>query len=95
MATWGYTPLMARATRGRKSTSYVDGNGRRTDDPEQAVSGEVAEYDNHDRVLRRTRFFLDRGELPWLPVSEAAFLLWVLAVLVVVWVGIAVVLRVT
>jgi hypothetical protein len=85
---------MALPTR-RKSAFYVDGDGRRTDDPEQAVSGEVAEYDAHDRVLRRTRFFLDRAELPSLPVGEAAFLLWVLAVLVLVWVFIAVVLRVT
>jgi hypothetical protein len=85
---------MPRTTR-RKSAFYVDRDGRRTDDPEEAVSGEVAEYDAHDRVLRRTRFFLDRSELPWLPVGEAAFLLWVLAALVLVWVVIAVVLHVT
>jgi hypothetical protein len=85
---------MAHGTR-RKTAFYLDREGRRTDDPEQAVSGEVAEYDAHDRLLRRTRFFLDRAELPWLPVSEASFLLWVLAVLVVVWVCIAVVLRLT
>jgi hypothetical protein len=85
---------MARATR-RKSTFYVDRDGRRTDDPAKAVGGEVAEYDPHDRVFRRTRFFLDRAELPWLPVREAAFLLWVLAALVVVWVCIAIALRVT
>ena len=83
---------MARASR-RKSSFYVDGTGRRTDDPAQAVAGEVVEHDAHDRVLRRTRFFLDRAELPWLPVGESAFLLWVLAALVVVWVCIAVVLR--
>lgn len=79
----------------RKRASYLDANGRPTDDPAQAVTGEVAEYDVHDRALRRTRFFLDRSELPWLPVSEAAFLLWVLATLVLAWAGIAVVLRVT
>jgi hypothetical protein len=84
---------MALPTR-RKSAFYVDGDGRPTDDPGQAVSGEVAEYDAHGRVSRRTRFFLSRAELPWLPVGEAAFLLWVLAVLVVVWVCIAVLLRV-
>jgi hypothetical protein len=76
----------------RKNAYFLDGRGRRTDDPEQAVSGEVAEYDAHGRVLRRTRFFLGRAELPWLPMGEAAFLLWVLAVLVLVWVCIAVVL---
>jgi hypothetical protein len=79
----------------RKRASYLDAKGRPTDDPAQAVTGEVAEYDVHDRPLRRTRFFLDRSELPWLPVSEAAFLLWVLATLVLAWAGIAVVLRVT
>jgi hypothetical protein len=79
----------------RKDASYFDARGRRTDDPEGAVSGEVAEYDDHGQVLRRTRFFLDRSELPWLPVGETAFLLWVLAALVLVWVAIAVVLRLT
>ena len=81
--------------RGRKETFYVDAGGRRTDDPEHAVSGEIAEYDDHGRVLRRTRFFLDRSQLPWLPVSEAAFLLWVLAALVIVWGFIGIVLRLT
>jgi hypothetical protein len=79
----------------RKKASYLDAWGRRTDDPEGAVSGEVAEYDDHGKLLRRTRFFLSRSELPWLPVAETAFLLWVLAALVLVWVAIAVVLRLT
>jgi hypothetical protein len=92
MALWGYTPVMA-STR-RKSAAYLDRTGRPTDDPSEAVTGEVAEYDAHGRVHRRTRFFLDRAELPWLPVGEPAFLLWVLAALVLVWVGIAIVLRV-
>jgi len=80
---------------GRKESFYVDRQGRPTDDPAQAVSGEVAEHDGHGRLLRRTRFFLDRSELPWLPVSEAAFLLWVLAMLVIVWACIGIVLRLT
>jgi hypothetical protein len=62
---------------GRKKVYYVDVDNRRTDDPEQAVGGEIAEYDIHGRNLRRTRFFLDRSEIPWLPVGESAFLLWV------------------
>ena len=90
----GYTRVMARSTR-RKRVVYVDDAGRRTDDPARAVTGEVAEYDAHDRLLGRTRFFLDRRELPWLPVGEAAFLLWVFAALVLVWVFIAIVLRIT
>ena len=81
--------------RREKELLYVDAAGRRTDDPAQAASGEIAEYDRHGRVLRRTRFFLDRAELPWLPVSEAAFLLWVLTALVIVWACIGVVLRFT
>ncbi len=84
---------MARGT--RTTRDYVDGAGRRTDDPEIAVSGEIAERDDHGRVLRRTRFFLDRAELPWLPVGEAAFLLWVLAALVVIWACIGIALRLT
>jgi hypothetical protein len=87
---WGYTETVAR-----KRVSYLDARGRSTDDPDGAVSGEVAEYDDHGRVLGRTRFFLDRSELPWLPVGETAFLLWVLALLVLVWVVIAVVLHLT
>ncbi|HKY23640.1 MAG TPA: hypothetical protein VJM07_00700 [Gaiella sp.] len=84
---------MARDT--RTTRDYVDGAGRRTDDPETAVRGEIAERDDHGRVLRRTRFFLDRAELPWLPVGEAAFLLWVLAALVLIWAGIGIALRLT
>jgi hypothetical protein len=82
-------------TRGGKRTKYTDSEQRPTEDPAQAASGELAEYDDHGRLLRRTRFFLDRAELPWLPVGESAFLLWVLAALVLVWVCIALVLRLT
>jgi hypothetical protein len=79
----------------RRKATYFDADGRRTDDPARAVGGEIAEYSPHDRRLRRTRFFLDRNELPWLPVSEAAFLLWVLTVLLFVWAVIGVSLRLT
>jgi hypothetical protein len=53
------------------------------------VSGELVEFDDHG-APRRVGFFLTREELPWLPVSESAFLLWVLAALMLVWVAIAV-----
>lgn len=76
----------------RSKIVYVDADGRPTDDSAKAVRGEVLEYDARGRFTRRARFFLDRSELPWLPVSEPAFLLWVLAVLVVVWLGIGLVL---
>jgi hypothetical protein len=59
------------------------------------VSGEIVEFDDHGAPSRRTRFFLRREELPWLPVTEAAFLLWVLAALVVGWVAVAAYLALT
>jgi hypothetical protein len=46
-----------------------------------------------ERALRRVKLFLEPDELPWLPVSEPAFLLWVLAAFVLIWVGLAVALR--
>jgi hypothetical protein len=76
-----------------KRVSYVDGSGKPTDDPALAVRGEIAELDAHGRTVRRTKFFLGRSELPWLPVSEAAFLLWVLAALIIIWACIGIALR--
>ena len=34
-------------------------------------------------------FRVEEVEISWLPVSESAFLLWVLVMLVAVWVGVA------
>jgi len=76
-----------------QTIEYVDADGRPTDDPEAAVRGEIAEYGPHGRLRRRTRFFLTERELPWLPVSEPAFLLWVLAALMLIWVAIGLVLH--
>jgi len=87
-------PASERA-RLRRKVAYVDAAGRATEDPAAAVSGEIAELDAHGRPLRRSRFFLDRSELPWLPVSESAFLLWVLAGLIVIWAAIGVFLTLT
>jgi hypothetical protein len=67
------------------SVTYTDAQGRPTDDPSAAVGSEITELDVHGQPRRRTRFFLDDDELPWLPVGEAAFLLWVLVALVVGW----------
>ena len=78
--------------RSSKRVAYVDAAGRATEDPLRAVGGEIAEYDAHGRPLRRTRFFLDRRAIPWLPVSEPAFLLWVLVGLFLVWACIGLVL---
>jgi hypothetical protein len=71
---------------------FTDADGRPTDDPAAAVHGEMVEYDAGGDVRRRTRFFLSEKEIPWLPVSEAAFLAWVLAALVLIWAVIGVLL---
>ena len=76
----------------RRQIVYIDADGEPTFDAAKAVRGEVIEYDLHGHPARRTKFFLDRDELPWLPVSEPAFLLWVLIGLMVVWLAIGVVL---
>ena len=68
-----------------------DRDGRPVSEPADAVTGEIVEYDADDRP-RRTRFFLQREELPWLPLSEPAFLLWVLVALTMVWVAVGFVL---
>jgi hypothetical protein len=75
--------------------TYTDADGTLTDDPAAAVRGEIVEYDAHGQPRRRTRFFLSERELPWLPVSEAAFLLWVLVILMVMWLGIGLALYLT
>ncbi len=67
------------------AVAYTDADGHPTDDPAAAVRGEITEFDDHGRPRRLTRFFLDEQELPWLPVSEPAFLLWVLVALIAAW----------
>jgi hypothetical protein len=71
---------------------YVDADGNPTDDPRKAVQGEILEPDR-GAAPKRTWFLLDEVQIKWLPMSEGAFLLWVFVVLVAVWVGIAVLLR--
>jgi hypothetical protein len=78
----------------RSLVVYRDAEGRETDDPREAVQGEILDY-GHARPARRIKFFLDRKELPWLPVSEPAFLLWVLVGLLFIWSTVAVVLTLT
>lgn len=86
--------VRGHAEGGATSARYTDADGRVTTDPAAAVHGEIVRYDAHGQ-LRRTRFFLTERELPWLPVSEPAFLIWVLASLMVVWLAVAVALRLT
>ncbi len=52
-------------------------------------------YDEHGIPRRRTLFVLTQRELPWLPVGEAAFLLWVLVVLMLIWLAVGLVLYLT
>ena len=72
--------------------SYTDAEGLPTDDPGSAVRGEMVEYDAGGEVRRRTRFFLSEEQIPWLPVGEAAFLLWILVALVLIWAAIGLIL---
>jgi hypothetical protein len=67
------------------SPVYFDTEGNRTEDPAEAVRGEVVERDAHGRRTRRTWFFIEEVELKWLPVTESAFLLWVLVLLLGLW----------
>ena len=68
------------------SPVYFDAEGNRTENPAEAVRGEVVEHDPKTGRTRRTRFFLEEVEINWLPVSESAFLLWVLLGLLLTWV---------
>jgi hypothetical protein len=65
--------------------AYFDAEGNRTDDPAKAVRGEVVERDPEGGRIRRTWFHIEEVEIKWLPVSESAFLLWVLLSLLVIW----------
>jgi hypothetical protein len=49
------------------------------------------EADQPERSTKRTWFVIREVELDWLPVSEAAFLLWVLAGLLLAWLVVALV----
>jgi hypothetical protein len=86
---------VAKRPSSKRAARYRHNGGQPGGDVVDAASGEPVELDTHGRRVPRLRLFLDREELPWLPVSEPAFLLWVLAVLVVVWIGIAVYLGLT
>jgi hypothetical protein len=44
--------------------------------------------DARAKPVRRVWFRIEEVEISWLPVGESAFLLWVLALLLIVWLGI-------
>jgi len=73
----------------RYAASLVDADGNPTDDVRRAVAGELLEHGESNQA-RHAWFRLEQVEIRWLPVSEAAFLLWVLALLLVVWLAIGV-----
>jgi hypothetical protein len=85
--------IRKRATIEPQTTRLLDAEGNVIANPEHAVAGEILERDEGGPVKRRTWFVIEEVELKWLPVSESAFLLWVLALLVLVWVAAAVALR--
>jgi hypothetical protein len=68
--------------------SYVDADGAPTENPALAVRGEIVEYGADGHPAKRSWFLTSQADLSWLPISESAFLLWVLAFLVVVWLGV-------
>jgi hypothetical protein len=87
-------PASPRASGPRRASRFVDADGLPTDDPAAAVSGEIVEYGDHGRLRHRTSFFLTETQRPsWLKISEPAFLLWVLAALMMIWVVIGLVLH--
>ena len=67
-----------------RETVLLDEQGRRTDDPARAVGGEIVDVDSTGS-RRRSWFVAGQAKLDWLPVSESAFLLWVLVGLLGLW----------
>jgi hypothetical protein len=74
----------------RQTASFVDAEGKPTDEARRAVRGELVQYDARSKRVRRAWFRVEQVEVSWLPVSEGAFLLWVLVLLLAVWLGIGV-----
>jgi hypothetical protein len=67
-------------------SAYFDAEGNRTENPAEAVRGELVEHDPRTGRATRTRFLFKEVEIKWLPVRESAFLLWVLLGLLLAWV---------
>jgi hypothetical protein len=89
----GRTERKLVGTGGTVERRLYDADGKLTTDPARAVRGEIVEHDEHGES-RRTWFLIEWLEIKWLPVSEPAFLLWVLTLFIAVWVVVALWLRV-
>jgi hypothetical protein len=79
----------------RRGVAYIDAQGQLTREPRLATRGEIVEYDAHGQPRWRTPFVVGESRVRPLPVSEAAFLVWVLVGLIAVWLAIGVLLRLT
>jgi hypothetical protein len=77
-----------RARPGEHTAAFVDAEDKPTHDPAKAVGGQIVDYDATATPKRRTWFRVEEVEISWLPMTESAFLLWVLVLLVAVWLGI-------
>lgn len=84
------TRVVAISEDPRHVKSFLDADGKPTDDPGKAVRGELVDLDAESTPARRTWFRIEEVEIKWLPVRESAFLLWVLVLLLAVWLGIGV-----
>jgi hypothetical protein len=58
---------------------------------DRARSFDGSAHEGEAGTERRTWFVMRELELDWLPVSESAFLLWVLALLLLAWLAVALV----
>jgi hypothetical protein len=76
----------------RQAAIFLDAQGHPTEDSTKAVCGEVVDYDARGSRVSRTWFFIEEVEINWLPVSESAFLLWVLGLFLAIWLVIGVIL---
>ncbi|MGH2932121.1 MAG: hypothetical protein ACRDKK_04590 [Gaiellaceae bacterium] len=74
-----------------QATVFLDAEGNLTQDPAQAVRGEIVEHEEKGGRVRRTWFFVEEVEIKWLPISESAFLLWVLGLFLGIWLVVGVI----
>jgi hypothetical protein len=71
-----------------RTAVYTDAQGNRTADPRRVRAGEVVEYDEYGRRIRRTWLHVLETGWPWL--NEPRFLLVFLGLLLALWLLVAV-----